>query len=57
MARKDCPMCGEVMQIVEHEITDRVPGTPQTWTSISVEWVCPECEYFEDLDDEDAEGG
>ena len=57
MPGKDCPMCGETMQIVEHQLTDRVPGTPQTKTSKSVEWVCPECDYFEDVEDEDVEGG
>ena len=29
-------------------------GTPQTKTTKSFEWVCPECDYFEeDEDDED----
>jgi len=57
MPGKDCPMCGETMQIVERQLTERVPGTPQTKTSKSVEWVCPECDYFEDVEDEDVEGG
>ena len=32
MAGKECPMCGEMMQLRERQITDRVPGTPQTKT-------------------------
>jgi hypothetical protein len=55
MAGKDCPMCGDVMQLREHEVTDRVPGTLQTRTTKSVEWVCPECDYFEDWESDDAE--
>ena len=27
MADEECPMCGEMMQLREREITDRVPGT------------------------------
>jgi C4-type Zn-finger protein len=54
---KECPMCGEPMQLVERETTDRVPGTSHTRTVKAAEWVCPECDYFEDWEKEDAEGG
>lgn len=57
MTAKECPMCGELMRLVETEVTDRVPGTPQTRTSKTVEWVCPECDYFEEPDEEDTAGG
>jgi predicted RNA-binding Zn-ribbon protein involved in translation (DUF1610 family) len=50
MPAKDCPMCGEVMQLREREIVDRVPGTPQATVTKYREWVCPECDYFEDVD-------
>jgi hypothetical protein len=50
-------MCGELMQLRESQITDRVPGTPQTKTLKVVEWVCPECDYFEDAEAEDIEKG
>ena len=51
MAAKECPMCGEVMRLREREVIDRVPGTMQTKTSKSREWTCPECDYFEDVED------
>jgi C4-type Zn-finger protein len=57
MPGKDCPMCGELMHLRESQITDRVPGTPQTKTVKVVEWVCPECDYFEVAEAEDLEGG
>jgi hypothetical protein len=57
MAPKECPMCGESMRLREAQTTDRVPGTTQTKTSKSREWVCPECDYFEDAEAEDIEGG
>jgi C4-type Zn-finger protein len=52
MPEKDCPMCGENMKLQEPEVTDRVPGTPQTRTSKIREWVCPECDYFEEFQED-----
>lgn len=54
MAAKECPLCGESMKIRESEVTDRVPGTPQAKTTKLREWVCPECDYFEDVEDQDS---
>jgi hypothetical protein len=51
MAGKECPLCGETMQLRERETTDRVPGTTQMRTSTYREWVCPECDYFEEVED------
>ena len=52
MADKECPMCGEQMKLREQELTDRVPGTPQTKTTKVREWVCPECDYFEEFQED-----
>ena len=43
-------MCGETMQLREREMIDRVPGITQTKTSKFREWVCPECDYFEEAE-------
>jgi hypothetical protein len=51
MADKECPMCGETMRLREREIVDRVPGTSQTKATKSREWVCPECDYFEEVEE------
>ncbi|HTM02036.1 MAG TPA: hypothetical protein VL173_00915 [Vicinamibacterales bacterium] len=51
MAAKECPMCGEAMRLRERAVTVHVPGTPQTKTTEFREWVCPECDYFEDVED------
>lgn len=51
MARKECPMCGEWMRLREREVTERVPGTSQATTSKFREWVCPECDYFEEIEE------
>jgi hypothetical protein len=57
MAVKECPMCGEFMRLRQSEITDRVPGTPETKTRQVREWVCPECDYYEEAEGpEDKDG-
>jgi transposase len=50
MAAKECPMCGETMRLRERETADRVPGTTQTKPAQFREWVCPECDYFEEAE-------
>ena len=52
---KDCPLCAERMRLVPRTITDRIPGQSQTSTREVREWVCPDCDYFEELDREDWE--
>ena len=49
---KECPMCTEGMQLRERETVTRVPGTAETATLKFSEWVCPECDYFEEAEDE-----
>jgi len=51
MVGRDCPMCGETMRLTERQAAERVPGTPQTAAATIREWVCPECDYFEDAED------
>jgi hypothetical protein len=52
MSAKECPMCGEHMRMQSREQTDRVPGTRETRTKRITEWVCPECDYFEEAESE-----
>jgi C4-type Zn-finger protein len=56
MVTKECPLCGEMMQLRERQVTDRVPGYAQIKTTKSVEWLCQECDYYEEFD-EDEDGG
>ena len=52
MAIKDCPMCGEPMKLRDREVIDRVPGSTQTRIAKYREWVCPECDYFEEAEEQ-----
>ena len=45
-------MCGETMRLSEREIEERVPGDPRPSVRRVREWICPECDYFEEVDSE-----
>ena len=49
---KECPMCNEPMRLVVRERSETIPGTHQVVKREEREWVCPECDYFEDADEE-----
>jgi transposase len=50
--RKECPLCGEPMERRHTEVVVQIPGNPTATTRSAHEWVCPECEYFEEADGE-----
>lgn len=47
-------MCGEYMHLETREAISRVPGTTQEVKTSVREWVCPECDYFEEAEGDDA---
>jgi C4-type Zn-finger protein len=49
---RECPMCGEMMRPHEREIVDTIPGTSEVKRRKAIEWVCPDCDYFEEDDGE-----
>ena len=51
MDQKECPVCGERMRLQTREQIDRVPGTREVKTRPIREWVCPECDHFEEAED------
>ena len=52
---KECPLCGESMRLQIRETADAIPGTGQTTTRTIREWVCPECDYWEEAESESGE--
>ena len=50
---KECPMCNELMRVRLAERVDTIPGTQQTTKREYREWICPECDYFEDVEPEE----
>lgn len=53
--RRECPQCGEFMRQVTRESVLQVPGNPQPTRTQTREWVCPECDYFEEDDSRDGD--
>jgi uncharacterized protein with PIN domain len=47
---RECPLCGESMRRVERQTSDRVPGTSEIKVHSTWEWVCPECDNFEEAE-------
>lgn len=52
MPDKECPLCGSFMRIKHAETTVRIPGNPKATTKRTSEWVCPDCDYFEEAEQE-----
>jgi hypothetical protein len=46
---KECPLCGGTMKMQETKSTPTPGGAVQT----SREWVCPDCDYFEEAGEDD----
>ena len=48
---RDCPLCGEPMRLHETPAAERVPGTAHVTARTIREWRCPECDYFEEVEE------
>lgn len=53
MTLKECPMCGEDMRLETHQQVVTLPGVGQTTGREIREWVCPECDYWEEAESGD----
>ena len=47
---KECPLCGEPMQLSVREIRDTIPGSGPASVRTAREWICPECDDFEEAE-------
>jgi hypothetical protein len=52
MPAKDCPLCGGSMQLCKRQNVVHIPGNPNATTRTTSEWVCPDCDYFEEAEEE-----
>jgi C4-type Zn-finger protein len=53
---RECPQCGEFMRLSTREEVRQIPGTSQILRQPIHEWICPECDYFEEADRDADEG-
>jgi len=49
---KECPLCGGTMRVKRTEDVLRVPGNPQPTRRSTAEWICPDCDYYEEAEEE-----
>jgi len=49
--QRECPLCGGTMRLKRTAGTVQVPGNPQPSPRTTIEWVCPDCDYFEEVDE------
>ena len=48
---KECPLCGETMRLTTREFRTSAVGPEGQLDVRQVrEWVCPECDYFEEAE-------
>jgi C4-type Zn-finger protein len=52
MPTKECPLCSGAMRLRHVETVVRVPGNPNATTRTVYEWVCPDCDYFEEAEED-----
>jgi len=48
---RDCPLCGATMALKVSETIVHVPGESRTSTRQLREWVCPDCDHFEEAEE------
>jgi C4-type Zn-finger protein len=53
-ATKECPLCAGTMRLRETKTVTQIPGNPQASEHAIKEWVCPDCDYFEEADEGDS---
>ena len=45
-------MCGGPMRLEQTSTVSHIPGYVDPEPKMTLEWVCPDCDYFEDADGE-----
>ena len=51
-ASKGCPLCGVTMKNKASTTVTHIPGNPSATTRTTTEWVWPDCDYFEEAEEE-----
>lgn len=40
------------MRLKRTETVVQIPGNPRATPRTTIEWICPDCDYFEEADEE-----
>ena len=49
--QRECPLCGGTMRLAETQMVTQIPGNPAPTAQTHREWICPDCDNFEVVDD------
>lgn len=49
---KECPLCGERMKVKQRKEVAYVPGTSEAKSTEIREWICPDCDYYEEVEED-----
>ena len=47
---RECPLCGGTMQLKQTTSVSHIPGDVDAAPKKTLEWVCPDCDYFEEVE-------
>jgi hypothetical protein len=50
--QRECPLCGATMRLRETETILQIPGNPNPTVRANREWICPDCDNFEEAEDD-----
>ncbi len=50
---RECPLCGGTMRLRRTETVAKIAGLTQTTKRTAAEWMCPDCDYFEEAGETD----
>jgi transposase len=51
-AIKECPLCGGSMRLRVRQEVLQIRGNPSATVRTANEWLCPDCDYFEEAEGE-----
>ena len=49
---RECPLCGGTMRFRITTTPVQVAGNPNATNQTTREWVCPDCDYFEEAEED-----
>jgi hypothetical protein len=52
MPTRECPLCGATMRLRHVQTVVQLPGNLNATTRTTYEWVCPDCDYFEEAEED-----
>ena len=53
-ATRECPLCGGTMVLKRTQTPVHVPGQSKPSARTTSEWICPDCDYFEEAEEENS---